>query len=91
VNRLLIGIYPIVWLTAMHYYKVRNSRKIVFRAVYNIQTLNTKGRNELIRIYISQSERTNFWLLVHYNIKSHGINDILIVYADYLTEFSNAI
>jgi len=61
----------------MHY-KVRYGGRVVSRDVYNILPINKEWEKELIRIYISKSEEANFWLSVLTDLKSRGVNDILI-------------
>ena len=41
--RPLDGVYPIVWMDAMHY-KVRDGGKVVARAIYNILAINKEER-----------------------------------------------
>ena len=85
-----MGVYPIVWFDAMHY-KFRDGGKVVSRAVYNILAINEEGKKGLIGMYISESEGANFWLSVLTDLKSRGVNDILIACTDNLTDFSEAI
>ena len=89
-SRPLESLYPIVWLDAMHY-KVRDEGRVVSRAVYNVLAVNKEGRKELIGMYISQSEGANFWLSVLTDLKSRGLEDILIASIDNLTGFAQAI
>ena len=88
--RPLDDVYPIAWLDAMHY-KVRDGGKVVGRAVYNILAINKEGRKELLGMYISESEGANFWLSVLTDLKSRGVQDILIACTDNLKGFSEAI
>ena len=89
-SRPLESFYTIVWLDAMHY-KVRDEGRVVSRAVYNVLAVNKEGRKELIGMYISESEGANFWLSVLTDLKSRGVEDILIASIDNLTGFSEAI
>jgi len=88
--RPLESLYTIVWLDAMHY-KVRDEGRVVSRAVYNVLAINREGRKDLIGMYISESEGANFWLSVLTDLKSRGVEDILIASIDNLTGFSEAI
>ena len=88
--RPLESMYPIVWLDAMHY-KVKDGGRVVSRAVYNVLAVDKYGKKELIGMYISESEGANFWLSVLTDLKSRGLNDILIACIDNLTGFSEAI
>lgn len=89
-SRPLESLYTIVWLDAMHY-KVRDGGRVVPRAVYNVLGVNRYGYKELIGMYVSESEGSNFWLSVLTDLKSRGVNDILIACIDNLTGFSEAI
>src|SRR5690606_29998198 len=53
--------------------------------------VNKEGRKELIGMYISESEGANFWLSVLTDLKSRGVQDILIASIDNLSGFSEAI
>lgn len=88
--RPLESMYTIVWLDAMHY-KVKDGGKVVSRAVYNVLAITKEGRKELIGMYVSESEGANFWLSVLTDLKSRGLNDILIACIDNLNGFAEAI
>jgi len=88
--RPLESVYCIVWLDAMHY-KVKDEGKIVSRAVYNILGINTEGRKDLLGMYVSESEGANFWLGVLSDLKTRGVEDILIASIDALKGFAEAI
>lgn len=89
-SRPLEQLYTIVWLDAMHY-KVKDGGRVVSRAVYNVLAVNKDGRKELIGMYVSETEGANFWLGVLTDLKSRGLNDILIACIDNLTGFAEAI
>ncbi|HMJ69078.1 MAG TPA: IS256 family transposase [Cyclobacteriaceae bacterium] len=88
--RPLESVYCIVWLDAMHY-KVKDEGKIVSRAVYNILGINIEGRKDLLGMYVSESEGANFWLGVLSDLKTRGVEDILIASIDALKGFAEAI
>jgi putative transposase len=88
--RPLESVYCIVWLDAMHY-KVKDEGKIVSRAVYHILGINTEGRKDLLGMYVSESEGANFWLGVLSDLRTRGVEDILIASIDNLKGFAEAI
>lgn len=88
--RPLESVYCIVWLDAMHY-KVKDQGRIVPRAVYHILGINLEGRKELIGMYVSESEGSNFWLGVLSDLRNRGVEDILIACIDNLKGFAEAI
>lgn len=88
--RPLESVYCIVWMDAMHY-KVKDEGKIVSRAVYHILGINVEGRKELLGMYVSESEGANFWLGVLSDLRTRGVEDILICCIDNLRGFAEAI
>ena len=88
--RPLESVYCIVWLDAMHY-KVKDEGKIVHRAVYHILGINGEGRKDLLGMYVSESEGANFWLGVLSDLRTRGVEDILIACIDNLKGFAEAI
>lgn len=88
--RPLEAVYCIVWLDAMHY-KVKDEGKITSRAVYHILGINVEGRKDLLGMYVSESEGANFWLGVLSDLRTRGVNDILIASIDNLKGFAEAI
>lgn len=88
--RPLESVYCIVWLDAMHY-KVKDEGKIVSRAVYHILGINVEGRKDLLGMYVSENEGANFWLSVLSDLRTRGVEDILIASIDNLKGFAEAI
>ncbi len=88
--RPLESVYCIVWLDAMHY-KVKDEGRIVSRAVYHILGINIEGRKDLLGMYVSESEGANFWLGILSDLRTRGVEDILIACIDNLKGFSEAI
>jgi putative transposase len=88
--RPLESVYCIVWMDAMHY-KVKDEGKIVSRAVYHILGINSEGRKDLLGMYVSESEGANFWLGVLSDLRTRGVEDILISCIDNLKGFAEAI
>ncbi len=89
-NRPLEAIYPIVFLDAMHF-KVREEGKVVSKAIYSILGVNKNGFKEILGIYLSESEGARFWLSVLNDLRTRGIEDILIASIDGLKGFPEAI
>lgn len=89
-SRPLEAVYPIVFLDAMHF-KVREEGKVVSKAIYSILGVNCDGRKEIIGIYLSESEGARFWLGVLNDLRTRGVDDILIASIDGLKGFPEAI
>jgi putative transposase len=88
--RPLESLYCFVYLDCMHY-KVKDQGRIVSRAVYNVLGINQEGKKDLIGMYVSESEGAKFWLSVLTDMKSRGVEDILIACVDGLKVFPEAI
>ncbi len=84
-SRLLDGVYPIVWLGAIHYKVMDEKNRSVTRAIYNVLGIDRNGYKDLLGMYISKSEGANFWLSVLTDLQTRGVNNILIACTDDLT------
>jgi transposase-like protein len=89
-HRPLESVYAFVYLDCMHY-KVREGSSVVTRAVYNILGITLQGTKDLIGMYLSESEGAKFWLSVLTDLKSRGVEDMLIACIDGLKGFPEAI
>lgn len=89
-NRPLEELYVILWLDAS-YFKVRENGRVVKKAVYSIIGLNTRGRKELLGMYVDSSESASFWRKVLNELQSRGVKDVLIACIDNLKGFKEAI
>ena len=90
-NRPLENIYPIVFFDAIHY-KVRDdSKKVISKAAYTCLAVDLEGRKDLLGLWISEAEGSNFWLNVLTELKNRGVKDILLASIDGLKGFPEAI
>jgi putative transposase len=89
-HRPLERVYSFVWLDAIHY-KVKEDGQVTSRAIYNIIGIDTKGQKDLLGMYVSESESARFWLQVLNDLRSRGVEDILIASIDNLNGFKEAI
>jgi putative transposase len=89
-SRLLDPVYPIVFLDAIHF-KVKHENKIISKAAYTVLGINTDGIKDILGIWIGENESASFWLNVCQELKSRGVQDILIACKDGLSGFSDAI
>jgi transposase-like protein len=84
------AIYCIVWLDGI-VFKVRHNGKVINKTVYLAVGLNTKGRKELLGLWLAESESAAFWMSVLTDIKARGVEDVLITCSDNLSGFAQAI
>jgi transposase-like protein len=89
-GRPLEKIYAIVFLDAM-FFKAREDGKIVQKAIYNIMGINLDGQKDILGFYIADTEGSHFWLGVLNDLRTRGIEDILIACIDGLKGFPEAI
>lgn len=89
-SRPLERIYPIVFLDAI-YFNVRQDSRIVNKAAYTVLGINSSGHKDILGIWIGDEESASFWLGVCDDLKSRGVEDILIACKDGLSGFSEAV
>lgn len=89
-SRPLSSCYPVMYLDGMHF-KVRDGGKIASKVAYIAMGVNQYGMKEVVGIWISETESAKFWLGVLNDIKTRGVDDILMVCVDGLKGFPEAI
>jgi transposase-like protein len=89
-SRPLSSCYPVMYLDGLHF-KVRDGGKIASKVAYIALGINQYGMKEVVGIWISDSESAKFWLGVLNDIKTRGVDDILMVCVDGLKGFPEAI
>jgi len=88
--RPLDAIYPIVYLDCI-VVKIRDNLRVMNKAIYLALGVNLEGHKELLGLWISDNEGAKFWLSVLTELKSRGVEDILIACVDGLKGFPEAI
>jgi len=89
-NRPLESKYFVVWLDAI-VFKVRENSRVVNKAIYIAIGLKQDGLKEVLGMWLGKNESSAFWMSVLTDIKSRGVNDILITVTDNLNGFTNTI
>ena len=89
-TRRLEKIYMVVWMDAI-VFKVRQDGKVIDKAVQIAVGLNQNGYKELLGMWICQNESASFWMSVLTDLKSRGVEEILITSTDNLKGFTEAI
>jgi putative transposase len=89
-NRPLQSVYAVVIMDAIHY-KVRQDGQVVSKAAYMVVGIDLEGCKDVLGIWIGENESSKFWLTVLNELKSRGVEDILIACVDNLKGFSEAI
>ncbi|WP_269798918.1 IS256 family transposase [Caldicellulosiruptor acetigenus] len=89
-NRPLEKIYPFIFMDAIHY-KIKDESKIVNKAAYVVLGINIEGYEDVLGIWIGESESSKFWLGVLNDLKTRGIEEVLLFCVDGLTGLKEAI
>jgi len=83
-GRPLETVYPVVFFDAMRV-KVREDNVVRNKAVHLALGIRRDGSREVPGIWIETTEGAKFWLKVFNELKSRGVQDILIAVTDGLT------
>ena len=89
-NRPLERLYMVVWMDGI-VFKVRESGKVVNKTVYLCLGLNDRGYKEVLGMWLGKTESSSFWMSVLTDLKSRGVEDILITVTDNLNGFTDTI
>ena len=89
-NRPLEALYPLIFFDAIRI-KVRDEGTVRNKAVYVALGVRADGTKEVPGLWIEQTEGAKFWLRVMNELKSRGVEDVLIAIVDGLKGFPEAI
>ncbi|MGH2891740.1 MAG: IS256 family transposase [Solirubrobacteraceae bacterium] len=88
--RPLEAIYPILYLDAL-VVKIRDGNAIRNMACYLAIGVNLEGDRDVLGIWFQRTEGAKFWLAVLTDLKTRGVQDVLVCCVDGLTGFPDAI
>ncbi len=89
-NRALSSMYYVVWMDGI-VFKVRQNGKVINKTVYLAVGLNSEGHKEMLGMWLGESESASFWMSVMTDLRTRGVEDILITSTDNLKGFTEAI
>ena len=89
-QRPLDPVYPVVILDALRV-KIRGEGVVRNKAVYLAIGIARDGTKDVLGLWIEQTEGAAFWLRIMTELKSRGVEDILIALIDGLAGFPEAI
>lgn len=89
-SRPLERVYPVVFLDALRV-KIRHEGVVRNKAIYVALALTMTGEKEVLGLWVEQTEGARFWLGVLNELKTRGVEDILIAVVDGLKGFPEAI
>jgi len=89
-RRPLEQIYPILYLDALMI-KIRDGQAVRNFACYLAIGVNLDGDRDVLGIWFQRTEGAKFWLQVLTDLKTRGVQDVLVCCVDGLTGFPEAI
>jgi putative transposase len=82
--------YLVVWMDAVHL-KIRTDGKYINQAMHIVIGLRADGIKEVLGMWLNKTESASFWMSVLSDLKTRGVEDILIACTDNLAGFTKAI
>jgi transposase-like protein len=89
-SRPIDAVYPIVYLDCI-VLKIRQNKRVINKSMYVALGITMEGQKELLGLWLAETEGARFWLSVLTELKSRGLQDILIACVDGLKGFPEAI
>ena len=89
-SRPLEPLYAVIYMDGIRF-SVRDNGRIKKKCVYVCLGIDTEGRQDVLGLWIADTESASFWVSVMNELKSRGTEDILIACVDGLTGFPEAI
>jgi len=89
-NRPLDSVYLVVWMDGI-VFKVRENSRVIEKTIYLAIGMNIEGKKETLGLWLGKNEAASFWMSVLTDLKTRGVDDILITATDNLKGFTDAI
>lgn len=89
-NRALDPMYPVVFFDALRV-KIRDEGVVRNKAVYMALGVLPDGTREILGLWIENTEGAKFWMRVFNELKTRGVQDILIAVTDGLKGMPDAL
>jgi transposase-like protein len=89
-HRPLDPLYPILYLDCI-VLKIRHDQRVINKSLYLALGVDIEGHKQLLGMWLAETEWAKFWLSVLTELKTRGLNDVLIACVDGLKGFPEAI
>jgi putative transposase len=89
-QRPLLPLYPVIFFDALRV-RIRDEGTVRAKAVYLALGVAPDGTKDVLGLWIEQTEGAKFWLRVMTQLKSRGVEDVLVAVVDGLKGFPEAI
>lgn len=90
-RRPLEQVYCFTFLDAMHFRVRGENGRVESRMLYLVLGITPNGHKDVLGMYLAENEGAKFWLSVLDDLRSRGVEDLLIVSVDGLKGFEQAI
>ncbi len=88
-TRPLERIYPVIFVDGLRV-SVRTDKGVIKKCVYTVLGVGIGGRQEVLGLWIEETEGARFWLKIFNDLKARGVLDILVLCGDGLTGLPDA-
>jgi putative transposase len=89
-NRPLERLYAIVFVDGLRV-AVRTEKGVLKKCIYTVLGVTLSGKQEVLGLWIEETEGARFWLKVFNDLKARGVLDILILCGDGLAGLPDAV
>src|SRR3954454_152136 len=89
-SRPLERVYPVFFVDGLRV-SVRTDKGILKKCVYTVLGVGIGGRQEVLGLWIEETEGARFWLKVFNDVKARGVQDVLVLCGDGLTGLPDAV
>ena len=90
-TRRLDPVWPIVYFDGIVVHVRGDSGRVSQHTMHVALGVNLQGKKELLGLWLGENEGAKFWLSCLTDLKSRGLNDVLVACVDGLTGFPEAI
>jgi len=88
-NRPLERVYPVIFVDGLRV-SVRTDKGVLKKCVYTVLGVGISGKQEVLGLWIEETEGARFWLKVINDLKARSVQDVLILCGDGLTGLPEA-
>ena len=89
-SRELESVYAFMYVDAM-VVKVKSDGKARNKAVYSVLGIDLEGHKDVLGLWISENEGAHFWMMIFDELKARGVEQMLFVSIDGLSELERGI
>ena len=89
-SRPLERVYPVVFVDGLRV-AIRSEKGILKKCVYTVLGVGVGGRQEVLGLWIEETEGARFWLKVFNDLKARSVQDILVLCGDGLNGLPEAV